>query len=80
MKINNYLDHNKVGICGALLYITTPHSSKNVCARPSNFNLITMIQAHICLHWLCIFIPFFLFVAEIAAFTDDGQFESALVE
>lgn len=35
-------------------------------------------EAYICFHRLCVFSP--LFVAEIAAFTDDRQFESALVE
>lgn len=58
---------------------------KQECERgPRNFHLITTMEAHICFHRLFVFIPFFslslFFTAEIAAFTDDRQFESALVE
>lgn len=81
MKINNYLDHNKLRVCSSAVYQHSKQQQQECVRRPHNFHLITMIKAHICFHRLCIFITFFFFfVAEIAAFTDDGQFESTLVE
>lgn len=79
MKINNYLERNILGGCAAAIH---QHSKQQQeCAhRPHNFHLITTIEAHICFQRLCVFIPPFFCVAEIAAFTDDRQFESALVE
>lgn len=82
MRINNYWDHNKLKVCSPAVYQHSglqQEQQQKACVRwPYNFHLITMIKAHICFHRLCIFITFF--VAEIAAFTDDGQFESTLVE
>lgn len=78
MKINNYLDHYI--LCAALSYIST-HTAAGMCAQASQFPPdYNDAGSYLFSPAVRLFFLSLLLVAEIAAFTDDRQFESALVE
>lgn len=83
MKINNYLYHHTLrgGHTVAVLYQHFEQQHKCCVHRPHSFHLITMIETrlyHVVVDASVSLFP--VFEAEIAAFTDDGQFDRALVE